>query len=98
MHGKTDIQFVRMEPAVRFIPIAEACVDLAAVLDSVTEDLEEVVITRAGHEPAVMISLREYESLKETLYLLGNPANSLHLARSIESLRGRVRTAVDAST
>ncbi|MFI6045864.1 type II toxin-antitoxin system Phd/YefM family antitoxin [Nocardia sp. NPDC051321] len=71
----------------RFISIADACADLVAVLDSAIEDLEEVVITRIGHEPAVVISLREYESLKETLYLLGNPANAQHLARSIASLR-----------
>ncbi|WP_327583945.1 hypothetical protein OHA25_50375 [Nonomuraea sp. NBC_00507] len=36
---------------------------------------------------AVVISLREYESLKETAFLLGIPANARHLAASIESLR-----------
>ncbi|ASF13395.1 putative antitoxin [Nocardia brasiliensis NBRC 14402] len=71
----------------RPISITEARANLAAVLDSATEDLEEVVITRAGHEPAVVISLREYESLKETAYLLGNPANARHLERSIAQLR-----------
>ncbi|MEO3788408.1 hypothetical protein ABGB12_34195 [Actinocorallia sp. B10E7] len=34
-----------------------------------------------------MISLREYESLKETAFLLGIPANARHLAASIQSLR-----------
>ncbi|WP_405160260.1 type II toxin-antitoxin system prevent-host-death family antitoxin [Nocardia sp. NBC_01499] len=71
----------------RPISITEARANLAAVLDSATEDFEEVVITRAGHEPAVVISLREYESLKETAYLLGNPANARHLERSIAQLR-----------
>ncbi|MCD0451923.1 type II toxin-antitoxin system prevent-host-death family antitoxin [Actinocorallia sp. API 0066] len=61
--------------------------NLAAALDRVTEDLDEIVVTRAGREPAVVISLREYESLKETAFLLGVPANARHLAASIQSLR-----------
>lgn len=61
---------------------------LAAALDRVTEDLDEIIVTRPNREPAVVISLREYESLKETAFLLGIPANARHLAASIESLRG----------
>ncbi|MGP3911502.1 type II toxin-antitoxin system Phd/YefM family antitoxin [Nonomuraea sp. 10N515B] len=61
--------------------------NLAAALDRVTEDLDEIVVTRPNREPAVVISLREYESLKETAFLLGIPANARHLAASIESLR-----------
>ena len=58
----------------------------AEVLDSVVDDCEEVVITRAGHEPAVIVSLAEYQSLKETDYLLRNPVNARHLLGSIERL------------
>ncbi|WP_084126176.1 type II toxin-antitoxin system Phd/YefM family antitoxin [Demequina sp. NBRC 110054] len=58
----------------------------ARVLDSVVDDREEVVITRAGHEPVVIVSLEEYESLKETAYLLQNPANARRLLASIERL------------
>ncbi|GAB2637534.1 type II toxin-antitoxin system Phd/YefM family antitoxin [Nocardia goodfellowii] len=65
----------------------DARANLASVLDAATEDLEEVVITRAGHEPAVVVSLREYEALKETAYLLGTPANARHLERSIAQHR-----------
>jgi len=61
--------------------------NLAAALDRVTEDLDEIVVTRPNREPAVVISLREYESLKETAFLLGIPANARHLAASIQSLR-----------
>ncbi|TDD72783.1 type II toxin-antitoxin system prevent-host-death family antitoxin [Actinomadura darangshiensis] len=61
---------------------------LAATLDRVTEDLDEIIVTRPNREPAVVISLREYESLKETAFLLGIPANARHLAASIQSLRG----------
>ena len=38
----------------------------AEVLDSVANDREEVVITRAGHEPVVIVSLADFESLRET--------------------------------
>lgn len=58
----------------------------AEVLDSVVNDREEVVITRAGHDPAVIVSLDDYESLKETAYLLRSPANARRLLQSIDEL------------
>jgi antitoxin YefM len=58
----------------------------AEVLDSVVNDREEVVITRAGHEPAVIVSLDDYESLKETAYLLRSPTNARRLLMSIDEL------------
>ncbi len=58
----------------------------AEMLDTVTNDREEVIITRAGHEPVVVVSLDEYESLKETAYLLESPANARRLLASIEQL------------
>lgn len=61
----------------------------AAVLDSVTADREEVVVTRAGHESVVIVSLDDYQSLKETAYLLQNPANARHLLASIERLESQ---------
>ena len=59
----------------------------AEVLDSVVDDWEEVVITRAGREPAVIVSLAEYQSLKETDYLLRNPANAKRLLASVARSR-----------
>jgi antitoxin YefM len=58
----------------------------AEVLDAIADDREEVVITRAGHEPAVIVSLDDYESLKETAYLLRSPANARRLLASIDEL------------
>ena len=52
---------------------SESRAKYAEVLNSVTDDREEVVITRAGHEPVVIVSLEDYESLKETAYLLRSP-------------------------
>lgn len=58
----------------------------AETLDAVLDDREEVVITRAGRESVVIVSLADYESLKETAYLLQNPANARRLLSSIERL------------
>ena len=58
----------------------------AETLDSVIDDREEVIITRAGREPVVIVSLEDYESLKETAYLLRSPANARRLIESMERL------------
>ncbi|OKL54137.1 prevent-host-death protein [Bowdeniella nasicola] len=70
----------------------------AEVLDSVTEDREEVLITRAGHDSVVIISLEEYESLRETAYLMRSPANARRLLDAMERLEaggGEVRGLVE---
>jgi antitoxin YefM len=61
--------------------------NLAAALDSVENDAEELVITRAGHEPLVVVSLAEYASLRETDYLPRSPANADHLRQSLRDYR-----------
>lgn len=58
----------------------------AEVLDSVVNDREEVVITRAGHEPVVIISLADFESLRETAHLLRSPANARRLLDAMQRL------------
>lgn len=60
----------------------------AETLNSVVDDREEVVITRAGHEPVVIVSLEDYQSLKETAYLLRSPENARRLLESIARLEG----------
>ena len=55
----------------------------AEVLDQVVNDREEIIITRQGHESAVIMALDEYESLMETVYLMQSPANARHLRESI---------------
>lgn len=65
---------------------SESRANYAEVLSHVVDDCEEVVITRAGHDPVVIVSLAEYESLKETNYLLQSPANARVLKRRIERL------------
>ena len=60
----------------------------AEVLDGVTNDREEVVITRVGHDPVVIVSLEDYESLKQAAYLMRSPANARRLLDAMERLEG----------
>lgn len=58
----------------------------AEVLDSVINDREEVVITRVGHEPVVIVSLADYQSPRETAYLTRSPANARRLLNAMGRL------------
>lgn len=72
----------------------------AEVLDSVANDREEVIITRAGHDPVVIVSLEDYESLRETAYLMRSPANARRLLDAMERLeagRGESHRMIDAT-
>ncbi len=57
----------------------------AEVLDSVVDDREEIVITRAGKEP-VIVSLDDYESMKETAYLMRSPENARTVREAVDRL------------
>lgn len=58
----------------------------AEVLDAVVNDREEIVITRAGHESVVIVSLADFESMRETAYLMRSPANARRLLDAMERL------------
>lgn len=70
----------------RTISYSESRAHYAETLNSVVEDREEVVITRSGQDSVVMVALDDYESLKETAYLLKSPANARRLLGSIDRL------------
>lgn len=65
---------------------SESRANYAETLNAVTDDREEVVITRAGHDPVVIVALEDYESLKESAYLLRSPENARRLLASIDRL------------
>ena len=70
----------------RTMSYTESRARYAEMLDGVINDREEVVITRAGHEPVVVVSLEDYESLKETAYLMRSPANARRQLDAMERL------------
>lgn len=65
---------------------------LDETLDSVCSDHIPVIVTRPCGDPVVIISLEDFNSMQETAYLLGNPANAERLRRSIaDAEAGRTR-------
>ena len=70
----------------RTITYSESRANYAETLNSVTDDREEVIVTRAGHDPVVIVALDDYQSLRETAYLLRSPANARRLLASIDRL------------
>jgi len=82
----------------RVMSYTESRAHYAAVLDTVIEDRETVVVTRAGRPAVAMIALDELEALQETAYLLRSPANASRLLESISQLeagQGRERALSD---
>ncbi|MFE1402246.1 type II toxin-antitoxin system Phd/YefM family antitoxin [Streptomyces sp. NPDC058770] len=70
----------------RTMTYTESRAKYAETLDAVVDDREEVIVTRAGHEPVVIVALDEYESLKETAHLLRSPENARRLLAAIDRL------------
>ncbi|MFD1542211.1 type II toxin-antitoxin system Phd/YefM family antitoxin [Nonomuraea guangzhouensis] len=82
----------------KVMTMSESRANYAATLDAVIDDQEEVLITRAGGEGVVMVSQREYESMRETLYLMASPVNRRRLSEAVARLEaggGTVRDLAD---
>ena len=63
--------------------VNEAKKSLARLIEQVNADAEPMIICGEQGQKAVLLSLEEFSSWQETLYLLSNPANAAHLRRSI---------------
>lgn len=63
------------------------------ILDYVEAHREEAMTTRAGHESIVVLPLSEYESLRETMYLVSSPANARRLIDSVAWLEQHIHKA-----
>lgn len=62
-------------------------VNLKKWLDIVVNDVEELIIKRKNNKDLVLISLDEYNSLKETSYLLSGKNRDV-LIKSINEAKG----------
>ena len=61
-------------------------------MDEVCEDRGPAVITRLNGEPVVVLSLADFNSVEETLYLFGSAKNAIRLLESVEQLKaGKAR-------
>jgi antitoxin YefM len=65
------------------ITVNEARNNLDRLIEQVTADAEPTIICGDQGQKAVLLSLDEFNSWQETLYLLSNPVNANHLRQSI---------------
>lgn len=75
------------------LTFSEARAGLKTVMDDVCTDHTPTVITRVNGEHVVMLSLSDFNSIEETIYLLGSAKNASRLMESIAQLKaGRAQT------
>ncbi len=60
--------------------------ELKSSLDKVSNNEEVIIVSRGKNKNVVLISLNEYNSLKETMYLLSTEKNRQRLQESINEM------------
>lgn len=74
------------------VTLKDAKKNLSRVVEQVLADAEPRILVTDKGEQVVLMPLDEFNSWKETLYLLGNPSNAAHLRRSIaEAASGQAK-------
>jgi antitoxin YefM len=73
------------------VTLADAKANLEQLIEQVLADAEPAVLCTKEGDKVVLVSLDEFNSWKETLYLLSNPANAGHLRQSIAEARAGKR-------
>jgi antitoxin YefM len=81
------------------VTLTEAKQNLEKLIEQVIADAEPIILSTEAGQEVVLLSLDEFNSWQETLYLLSNPGNAAHLRKSIAEARaGKLedKTLVDA--
>jgi antitoxin YefM len=68
------------------VTFSEARASLKTVMDDVCKDHAPTVVTRVNGDHVVMLSLADFNSMEETMYLLSSPKNANRLMQSIQQL------------
>ncbi len=61
--------------------------DLKASLDKVSRDEDVIIVSRGKNKNVVLLSLKEYNSWKETNYLLSSEKNRKRLQHAINEMK-----------
>lgn len=69
------------------LTVREARDGLNQAMDDVCRDHEPAVIVRRRGHHVVLLSLEDFNSMNETMYLLGSASNASRLQKSIAQLR-----------
>jgi antitoxin YefM len=72
---------------VNAVTVNDAKQNLEQLIERVIADAEPAIICTDKGERVVLLSLEEFNSWRETLYLLSSPANADHLRKSLEEAR-----------
>jgi len=74
----------------RVIPFTTFRKNMAGIIDEVNEAHDIAIITRESANPAVLMSLEDYNSITETLYLFSTPANAKALIKGIDECEAMI--------
>jgi len=70
----------------------DSLTNFSSLMEQVCDDHEPVIITSSNKRPVVMMSLEDYESIEETLYLLRSPKNAQRLRDVIQNdQKGKIK-------
>ncbi|MDP1722453.1 MAG: type II toxin-antitoxin system prevent-host-death family antitoxin [Candidatus Gottesmanbacteria bacterium] len=72
---------------IQTLPITKAREDLTTLVDNARLRLDEYIITVNGYPAAVLMSVAEYDSLKETNEILDNPQLMAAIKEGEEDIR-----------
>jgi antitoxin YefM len=65
------------------VTLSDFRANIASHLDKLEQDRDHLVVSRQGHEPVVVLPLKDWQGMEETLYLLSTKANRDMLLQSI---------------
>ena len=69
------------------VPLTEAKQNLEKLIEQVIADADPIMLSTEAGQEVVLLSLDEFNSWRETIYLLSNPANAAHVRKSIAEAR-----------
>ena len=61
--------------------------ELDKLIDAVNINIEPTILCNGNGKKAVLMSLDDFNSWQETIYLLSNPVNAEHLTESIKQAK-----------
>jgi len=79
----------------KVITASDLRANLANVLDTIESDAEDLVVTRSGHEPMVVMLKSDYDAWRETEYL-SRGANGRELRRRMAEMEAGERVEHEA--
>ena len=69
------------------VTLNEAKANLERLIKQVIDDAEPAIVCTESGEQVVVLPLDDFNSWKETIYLLSKPSNAAHLQQSIQEAK-----------